>query len=751
MATTELERLASLLGSSTACADEPIHIPGSIQPHGFLFVLDEQLQITRISENVQQWLGVAPEQLLGQAPGAWLEDEPVALAERLGQLALDEPHPFHVGDLSLRGDRENLRFACTAHRSGEAFILEFEPVERSSHEAAASLYPLVHRFVARLKHDASVEELCRFACAEFKQITGFGRVMAYRFDAGGNGKVLAESADQGYDRYLGLCFPASDIPAQARALYLANRIRVIPTADYRPVGLRAPATDAPLDLSFAGLRSVSPVHLQYMRNMGTQASMSISIVVQGQLWGMISCHHLTPRTVGLQTRTACVLLGRILSLQIEARELQALAERQLQLRQLIVRMLSAMADEDSISEGLKAVPDALLGFGSACGAAIVFADQVELIGQTPEVEGVAALVEQLTGREDRAEVFHSDNIGLDLPDLAGFEGIAGAMALSISELHPHYLIWFRPEVVRTVTWAGQPAKSLDERGVLNPRNSFESWQETSRGTSLPWEAVELESAGDLRSALLGIVLRKAEELAQLAGELTRSNKELEAFSYSVSHDLRAPLRHIAGYAELLGDFEGEKLSERGLRFLENIGDSARFAGTLVDNLLSFSQMGRAALHLSDVNLEALVEAIRQEMIPDYEGRAIEWKIDSLPIVVADAAFIHLALRNLLSNAIKYTRGREPAVIEMGSLPAEDETVVFIRDNGVGFDMEYVGKLFGVFQRLHHMEEFEGTGIGLASVRRILERHEGRVWAEGRLGEGATFYFALPRHAYSPVI
>ncbi|MFC3608774.1 ATP-binding protein [Stutzerimonas tarimensis] len=751
MATTELERLAALLGSSTACADEPIRTPGSIQPHGFLFVLDEQLRITQLSENVQQWLGVAPEQLIGQTPTAWLDDGPASLVERLKQLAHDEPHPFHVGDLRLLGDRENLRFACTAHRSGNAFILEFEPVERSSHDAAASLYPLVHRFVAKLKHDASVEELCRFACTEFKQITGFGRVMAYRFDVGGNGKVLAETAGPGYDSYLGLCFPASDIPAQARTLYLANRIRVIPTADYHPVGLRAPASGEPLDLSFAGLRSVSPVHLQYMRNMGTQASMSISIVVQGQLWGMISCHDLAPRTVGLQTRTACELLGRILSLQIEARELQALAERQLQLRQLIVRMLSAMADEDSISEGLKAVPDALLGFGGACGAAIVFADQIELIGHTPAAGGVAALVDQLAGRGDRAEVFHSDNLGIDLPGLPGFDDIAGAMALSISELHPHYLIWFRPEVVRTVTWAGQPAKSLDERGVLNPRNSFESWQETSHGTSLPWESVELESARDLRAALLGIVLRKAEELAQLAGELSRSNKELEAFSYSVSHDLRAPLRHIAGYAELLGDFDGSNLSERGLRFLENIGDSARFAGTLVDNLLSFSQMGRAALHLSDVNLEALIEAIRQEMTPDYEGRDIHWKVDTLPIVVADAAFIHLALRNLLSNAIKYTRGREPAVIEVGTLPGEEETILFIRDNGVGFDMEYVGKLFGVFQRLHHVDEFEGTGIGLASVRRIIERHEGCVWAEGAPGQGATFYFSLPRHSYSSVM
>ena len=216
----------------------------------------------------------------------------------------------------------------------------------------------------------------------------------------------------------------------------------------------------------------------------------------------------------------------------------------------------------------------------------------------------------------------------------------------------------------------------------------------------------------------------------------------------MSHDLRAPLRHIAGYAELLGELEGSKLSERGVRFLDNIAESARFAGTLVDNLLSFSQMGRSALRLSDVNLAALVESIRLEMEPDCQGRAIDWRLSPMPVVVADAAFIHMALSNLIGNAIKYTRTREQAVIEIGAEEHPGEVIVYVRDNGVGFNMQYANKLFGVFQRLHRMEEFEGTGIGLASVRRIIERHDGRVWAEGEPNRGASFYFALPKLNYS---
>jgi chemotaxis family two-component system sensor kinase Cph1 len=250
--------------------------------------------------------------------------------------------------------------------------------------------------------------------------------------------------------------------------------------------------------------------------------------------------------------------------------------------------------------------------------------------------------------------------------------------------------------------------------------------------------------------VLGIVLRKAEELAQLADQLQKSNKELEAFSYSVSHDLRAPLRHIAGYAELLTDIEAGNLSQRGQRFLDTIGESAKFAGTLVDNLLSFSQMGRSAMRLSEVNLLAMIEAICREMRPDYEGREIHWNIKPLPIVIADPAFLHLAMRNLLANAIKYTRKQAVAEIEVDALERERDVVISVRDNGVGFDMQYAGKLFGVFQRLHRMEEFEGTGIGLANVRRIIERHDGSVWAEGTLNKGATFYFSLPKRTLMPV-
>jgi light-regulated signal transduction histidine kinase (bacteriophytochrome) len=412
---------------------------------------------------------------------------------------------------------------------------------------------------------------------------------------------------------------------------------------------------------------------------------------------------------------------------------------------MLVGLLATIADSENFVQGFLDSGQQLLDFGRAGGVAIVAGETCTTLGAVPEKAALRALARWLDGRGER-DVFATDALGALNEEFAPLAPLAsGVLALSISELHPNYILWFRPELVRTVNWAGRPEKPdarTQER--LSPRQSFDAWSEILRGQSQPWESAEIEAAVELRSAVLGIVLRQAEEMAQLADELQRSNSELESFSYSVSHDLRAPLRHIAGYAELLVEDAGEALSERSHRYLRNIGDSARFAGTLVDDLLSFSQMGRSALRPTAVDLTLLIEHIRKEFAPDLQHRDIEWVLKPLPIVQGDTAFLHLALRNLLANAVKYTSTREHAHIEIGALDGEKgENIIYIRDNGVGFDMQYVDKLFGVFQRLHRMEEFEGTGIGLANVRRIIERHGGRVWGDGVKDQGATFYFALP--------
>jgi PAS domain S-box-containing protein len=270
---------------------------------------------------------------------------------------------------------------------------------------------------------------------------------------------------------------------------------------------------------------------------------------------------------------------------------------------------------------------------------------------------------------------------------------------------------------------------------------------------LQWKAISTGDGGAIYASTRDISDQKSreshirtlnEQLGQRVSELNALTGELEAFSYSVSHDLRAPLRHVTGFASLLQRSAGDRLKETETRHLQTIIESAARMGRLIDDLLAFSRMGRAALSSQRVNLDALVHDALNELRGSAGGRAIAWNIHPLPDVDGDPAMLRLVLVNLLSNAVKYTGTRAHAEIEVGAARcADDETVVFVRDNGAGFDMQYVHKLFGVFQRLHSSDDFEGTGIGLANVRRIVHRHGGRVWAEGAVDAGATFFFSLP--------
>jgi len=249
------------------------------------------------------------------------------------------------------------------------------------------------------------------------------------------------------------------------------------------------------------------------------------------------------------------------------------------------------------------------------------------------------------------------------------------------------------------------------------------------------------------------ILRLNKELEQRVSdrtaELADANKELEAFSFSVSHDLRAPLRHVEGFIEILQNAKGPDLDAEARQYLQTISDSARQMGRLIDDLLAFSRTGRAEVRKIRINMTDLVSGVLRDFEHEIRDRQIKWAIGTLPQVQADPALLRQVMVNLLANALKYTRTRPEAHIEIGSGGAENEEIIYVRDNGVGFDMRYAHKLFGVFQRLHRTAEFEGTGVGLANVRRIIHRHSGRTWAESQLGKGATFYFSLPKIASAP--
>ncbi|MBX3619625.1 MAG: GAF domain-containing protein [Rhizobacter sp.] len=733
----------SPLGTSTSlelaqCASEPIRVPGAIQPHGWLASFARATgALVAYSDN---WSALLPAGDTGPLPDR--------VQASLCTLAVDAAEvdgsdgPVSLGEITIGGRRLH----ATGHHRDALLHVELEDHSLDA-GPRGPLYALTRRLLPQMQAAHEVGELCAMAAAEMKRITGFGRSLVYRFDAEGHGAVLAEQIDPGYDSYAGHHFPASDIPPQARELYCVNRFRLIADAHYTPVPVRfvdAACATGQYDMSLMQLRSVSPVHLEYMRNMGTLASTSVSIIVRGQLWGLISCHDHAPRRLDFATRMACEHLGQLLSLQIEAKEDNARIAEEAALRHSTLSMVAHLADSDSTLQHLVSEPGLMLRLARAEGAAVLFNDHCWTTGRTPDDDAIRALGAWLAPRI--VQSYHTHRLPDEFGGFAAEAGVAsGVLAISISQVHRHYILWFRPEVVQSVDWAGDPRKNLDPQGDgrLHPRRSFATWREELRGRSLPWSPGEVGAALELRQALIAIVLRRAEELAEVAGELGRANKELEAFSYTVSHDLRAPMRHIAGYVDLVLDGEA-RLEERSRRYLAHVKDAAAYAGQLVDALLDFSRMGRSSLRRAELNLNHLLG----DLVREFDGqteRPVEWELAGpFPTLWADPLLMQVALRNLVGNAVKYSRHRERPRVVVRPLSTPQGDGLEISDNGVGFDMKYVGKLFGVFQRLHQVEEFEGTGIGLASVRRIVERHGGTVTAQGHVGAGATFTIVLPR-------
>ena len=499
------------------CAEEPIAVPGAIQPHGALLAVTEPgLAVVVASANAADVLGTVPATLADVlAPGEL----------QLLRAALD-------GDLA---DAEQLRVApggreadLVLSRSGGLLVTEWEPVAGAG-QAGAAWHRRLPRVLQRLSAPTTLEGLTGVLAGEVRALTGFDRVMVYRFDAEWNGEVVAEDRRADLEPFLGLHYPAGDIPAQARALYARNWLRLIPDARYTPVPLdppQVPGTGAPLDLSGAMLRSVSPVHLEYLANMGVTASMSVSLIDRGQLWGLVACHSYSgPHRPSVADRTAAEFLGRTASLllhtTVEAADRDAVvsvSRRGADLAAAVGR--SPRAPAAALVDGEVTALDLL----PASGAAVRLDGRLHLLGTTPPADRVAALVPAVL----RAGGI-TDRLTNDLPDLEDLGDMgdlaadaSGVLAVEVGGARGDFLAWFRPETPREVSWGGDPATSTVTDGRLSPRRSFARWTETVRGTARPWRPHEVAAARALAGHLGEAVLARAAEDDRLSAALQRT-------------------------------------------------------------------------------------------------------------------------------------------------------------------------------------------------------------------------------------
>jgi two-component system, chemotaxis family, sensor kinase Cph1 len=732
------------------CNKEPIHIPGSIQPHGVLFALREpDLNILQVSENTSDLFGLAPEELLNKNLGELLEAEQInLLKESLNQEDLPIVNPV---ELTVNLNNQTVHFDGIVHRSQGVLILEFEPTPIEKSNTFFKFYHLVKMAMSKLQCASSLEEISEITVKEVRKITGFDRVMLYRFDEDWNGKVIAEAKPEYLTAYLGLHYPASDIPAQARKLYSENWLRLIPNTHYQRAAIvptNNPWTNQPLDLSKSVLRSVSPLHVEYMHNMGVKASMSISLMKSGKLWGLIACHHQSPKYIPYEIRNACEFLGQMTSLEMAAKEDSENVEHKMNVKSCHSKLVEYMSLENNFIEGLIDKQPNLLNLVNAQGATVCFEGKYFTVGETPELEDIADLV-QWMHENQHEEIFYTDSLAQVYPQAEKLRHVAsGVMALSISKSQKNYVFWFRPEVVQTVDWGGNPHKPVEvtENGSIriSPRKSFELWQEKVLLKSLPWKSYEVNAALELRSAIIGVVLRKADELAQLNIELERSNNELDAFAYIASHDLKEPLRGIHNYSNFLIEDYGDTLNEEGQNKLRTLIRLTQRMEDLIDSLLHFSRVGRVDLSMQPTDLNDVVHRSLDLLSARIEEMNVDIQIPRpLPTVYCDRVQVGEVFNNLIANSIKYNDKPQKLIvigyIEEPSLPI----TFYVQDNGIGIHDKHFEAIFRIFKRLHSPSKYGGgTGAGLTIAKKIVERHGGKIWVDSTYGEGTTFYFTL---------
>jgi two-component system, chemotaxis family, sensor kinase Cph1 len=738
----------------TICDREPIHIPGRIQPHGVLIALSEpDLQILQVSVNCADLLGQTAEQLLGQPLAALLDEDHIEYLRRTLAHEDLEQNPLYIWTAQPRGTAQ--QFDGLLHRNDGLLILELE-LARPAQEQSPDFYRLVKRVIARIQRAPSFAAFCDAAASETRALTGFDRVMIYQFDSDGHGTVIAEALADGLAPYLGLHYPASDIPQQARALYLRNWLRLIPDARYAPADIvptLTPGRGGPIDLSHSILRSVSPVHLEYLANMGVAASMSISLVKDGALWGLIACHHSAPHYVSYEVRAACEFLGQAVSLQLAAKQdAESYAYRE-RIKTVSAQMTQRMAEANPWYSALVTGEPTMLSLFDASGAALCYEDTISLLGVTPDEADVRALVGWLSAHADD-DIFVSASAARDCPALAHRADVAsGVLAAPISRELGEYLIWFRPEVVQTVHWGGEPTKAVvaSEDGLrLSPRKSFERWQELVAQQSIPWAPVEIEAASELRNAIQTVVLRRAAELTRLNADLERSNIELDAFAYIASHDLKEPLRGLHNYAYFLLEDYREQIDDEGRAKLQTMIRLTQRMDALIDSLLHYSRVGRVDLAVQETPMDELLHEILETLALTLSGTEVRM-IGPLPTLRCDRVRIREVFQNLISNATKYNT-RPDKWIEIGYIaPDPHESTprharlhtFYVRDNGIGVQEKHVETIFRIFKRLHGRDQFGGgTGAGLTIAKKIVERHGGTIWVESTYGEGSTFFFTM---------
>lgn len=736
----------------TNCDVEPIHIPGKIQSHGFLIALDKCFNITSCSENISTFLPTSAASLLNKS---------VQILD--GYLQKNNPPEFIIQIIKLGGSQKDFvsanphsieiqghLFNLIISASDDYYLLEFEP---EISDLNADIHRTLGSSLSMMLADSQLLTLLRKSVHEIQKIIGFDRVMVYKFHKDGHGEVVAEAKNERLVPLMGLHYPASDIPKQARELYKINLTRLIADVNIEPstIVTSNKVYSLPLDLTHSTLRAVSPMHIQYLKNMGVESSFSISLLDDEELWGLVVCHNYSPRFINYNEREACKLIGQVLSSALSFRQVEEDEYIKNQLKVAVDALTKQLMRFNSIEDALFKHDVTLLEAVGATGAALLFDNKLHMAGDTPDEKFIADLIDWLNENMEN-HLYETDRLPFVYPAaLSKRNQASGLLACRLSKEPNEYMIWFRPEVITTVNWGGDPDKPVEfaASGIreMSMRKSFEKWSQTVECTSAAWKNEDFRSALELKEGVVIAINRKAAETRLVNEKLNEAYNELDAFSYTISHDLKTPLTSIKSYSEMLTEFFS--LEPKAQSMVDGILKSANKMQKMIEEVLDYSRMGQATLKPRVLNMNKILNEIRQELLVVNPKTKLQIIIGDTPDIYGDETMVMQVFSNLIGNAVKYSSATDESFVTVSGEDTGNTIQYKIIDNGIGIKPADHEKIFELFTRSDEAKDYEGSGVGLSIVKKIIEKHRGNIWLKSEVNFGSTFYVRFNKNEVAP--
>lgn len=718
----------------TNCDKEQIHLVGKIQNHGGLISINPNNGIiTDTSQNIKNFINKEPKEIIGKLLSKVLNS------------------PYSTNKLPKCFNLRNYRdLIFITHQHQGRTIIEIE----TYNDALSALNDLefLENTFAQFNEEKTEGEISNLLSGIVQQYLGYDRVMIYKFDENWNGNVVGEKTRGKVTSYFNHNFPAEDIPSIARQMLVKKISRQITDVHTPSIPIIQSDSKAPLDLLHSELRYPSLIHLEFLKNMNVTATFTVSILVKGQLWGIIACQHESgPLHVPYSKRKTCEALARYFGNYLQGVQEEFDDKLYRNLIESQNKIVEAISKHSMLKNGFEENAASLLALHNASGIAFKYNTRLTLFGNTPDAKHVNELVEWI-GKKNINDIYFTDCLSKEYPKGKELQKVAsGILVLSIFNSLDEYIIWFRPEKEIKQAWAGDPAKIVvDEGQTLHPRKSFKTWYQSIKGHSKPWDKVQVKAAKVLRWELIQIKLTTQNtdlkdllaEKTKAQRELKKSNEHLEDFAYTVAHDLKSPLRGINNLLSFLSEDHEKDLPKGGNELIALIKEKILFMHNMISEILSASKR-------EGINSEQVIDL--NTFIPELTNRikfSSKVKItqdNNLPIVVYNASQLNQIFRNLIDNSIKYS-DKSPTRIHISSVLSGNNWEISVQDNGIGIPKKYHKEIFVPFNKVSEKistKKKNSTGIGLSIIKKIITENKGVINIESEEKKGTRIYFTIP--------